>query len=121
MSLAILHDSSLRLTEGDVARAAGDVVNDADHAEAAGGQRGAGAEDASVFGRLWSDGRGGWRRGGGNVLNAEGARLGGPFLQRENHAEFLTCSKKRVCYHGDKYKQKNMQEESDTELLWFVC
>lgn len=79
------------LTDGDSGGAARHLVDHADETQTAGGQRGAGAEDAVVGGGRSP--RGGRRRGG-KVPDCEGLRLRSPVLQSEHHGQVLPCREK---------------------------
>lgn len=112
----ILHKTLLAsqnsLAYGDAIWAAGHRVDDADQTQAAGGEGGAGAEDAVVRGGLCiARGRGlrdvaAGRRGlcGRSVFDGEAARLGAPLLQREHHGEVLACRERRRRCCGEKQR-----------------
>lgn len=117
----ILHENlsaeqQSRLTYGDASRAAGHGVDQAEQTQAAGRHGGAGAEDALVGGGpsvcggggCWLSGAAAGPRGlgGRSVSDGEGARLGAPLLQSEDHCQVVSCRERRRNCHGVSFKSK---------------
>jgi len=102
-----LSTSQNHLANGVGVRAAGHGVDHAGQAQTAGRHGGGGAEDAPLAG---GDRRGRRHLGGRSVFYGEGARLGAPRLQGEDHGQVVACGERTSHCGGDLGRPVNTKD-----------